>query len=76
MATARKTTRTLALTCPYCHATESLSIDPDALPEFVCQECDERFTPTQAADLLRKAYNRWVEVGRWLDTAPTADTEE
>ena len=76
MATRSKTTRGLGVLCPYC-------LDPDNAPllgsgdlTWSCPNCDMTWTADEAWSRLAQLAGRWQKVATWLDTAPTADTEE
>lgn len=70
MATATKTTKGLALTCPFCGAAdESIQLDLNNFKSITCNGCSEEFTAQEALAKAARLVAQWEAVCRLVDMA-------
>lgn len=70
MATATRTTKGFAVTCPCCGDPEAtVKIDLNDLAACECSGCGEEFSPAEAVARLSKELERWEKVARWAEMA-------
>lgn len=67
MATATKTTKGFAASCPFCGADDSLTIDINDLDVCVCGSCDTSFSVQDALKKAKAAMEAWTRIARWVE---------
>lgn len=69
-ATATKIAKSLKACCPFCLASEIITIDLNDMSTINCGECDETFTARQAAAKMAEIAAKWLKIADWVDAAP------
>jgi hypothetical protein len=65
-------TTSVTMTCPRCGCAEAgIVVNTNDLTTVECYECNETFTPAEAAEELRAAAAKWERFAKWLEMIET-----
>ena len=62
-------TAELLMQCPECGASCGMKVDTSDLSTVECADCGETITPSEAAEALEAAAERWRRFATWLRAA-------